>query len=357
MSALNFSSVDELIGQAMKDNAFTSASVLVGRKERVLYRRAFGHLNIEEDSPITNEQTRYDIASITKPLVIGMLTLRAMEKGDLCLWDKLGTFIDAPSDKQDITIAQILTHTAGFTTGLHLWNMAQTPEHSTEILLSAPLVTPPGSRILYCCVGYILLGQLLECIYGESLDVLAAREVFRPLKMSKTTYCPQEGNIAATEMQDDGRCLQGIVHDENARFLHGVSGNAGVFSTMDDLALFMQMLSAQGELPNGSHYLCPATVRLALENHTPGMGQALGYSFYLPYYDNGYIGDLFPKETVGHTGFTGTSFTYDPTSGLYLIFLTNRICPSRDSLGIYRVRRLLHNIVYAAASRSFGGTV
>ncbi|NLO85730.1 MAG: beta-lactamase family protein [Clostridiales bacterium] len=350
MSKLNFSKVDELIGQAIADNAFTSASVLVGRNERVLHRRAYGRISID-DAPMTNEQTRYDIASITKPLVVGMLTLRAVESGDLCLWDKLGTFIDTPKDKQNITIAQILTHTAGFTTGLHLWKMAETPEHSTELLLGAPLIAPPGTRMLYCCAGYILLGQLLECIYGESLDVLANRGVFQPLGMHKTSYCPQEGNIAATEMQDDGRCLQGIVHDENAQFLGGISGNSGVFSGMDDLALFMQMLAAYGELPSGAHYLCKQTLRLALSSQTEGMTQARGYSFYLPHMDNGYIGDLFPKETVGHTGFTGTSITLDPTSGLYLVFLSNRICPSRDSLGIYRVRRLLHNMVYAAASR------
>ena len=156
------------------------------------------------------------------------------------------------------------------------------------------------------------------------------KEVFWPLKMRDTGYLPQDGNIAATEMQDDGRCLQGVVHDENARFLGGVAGNAGVFGNMDDLALFLQMLCRRGQLPDGTHYLCPATVELAMRNHTPGMAQGRGLSFYLPAYDNGYTGDLFPRETVGHTGFTGTSFALDPTSGLYVIFLTNRKMCIRD---------------------------
>ena len=120
----------------------------------------------------------------------------------------------------------------------------------------------------------------------------------------------QDGNIAATEMQDDGRCLQGVVHDENARFLGGVAGNAGVFGNMDDLALFLQMLCRRGQLPDGTHYLCPATVELAMRNHTPGMAQGRGLSFYLPAFDNGYTGDLFPRETVGHTGFTGTALRW-----------------------------------------------
>ena len=257
----NFSLADEVIVRALEAGAFPSACLLVGRDERVLYRRAYGRLSIEDDAPLTNEHTRYDLASVTKPLVVGMLTLRAMEAGKLCLWDRLGTFLDAPPDKRDITIAQILTHTAGFPTGLHLWELSDQPENSAETILNAPLVSPPGARVRYCCAGFILLGQLLECLYGMGLNELAMR------------------------------------------------------------------------------------------NHTPGMAQGRGLSFYLPAYDNGYTGDLFPRETVGHTGFTGTSFALDPTSGLYVIFLTNRICPSRDSLEIYRVRRLLHNAVYAAASR------
>ena len=112
----------------------------------------------------------------------------------------------------------------------------------------------------------------------------------------------------------------------------------------------LQMLAAEGKLPDGSRYLCPATVRLSMQNRTPGMAQGRGLGFALPWYENGYTGDLFPKETIGHTGFTGTSFSYDPTTGLYLIFLTNRVCPSREGTAIFRVRRLLHNAVYAAAS-------
>ena len=342
-----FSHADAILTQAVEDGAFPSASLLVGRGSRVLFRRAYGRL--DPSGKITNEQTRYDIASLTKPLVIGMLTLRAMESGKLCLWDTLDSFIDAPADKREISIRQILTHTAGFPSGVHFWEHSRKPEDSIELLLRIPLIAQPGTWVQYCCAGYILLGQLLECLYNAKLPELAAREVFWPLSMAKTGYLPSGDNIAATEMTDEGECLRGIVHDENARFLGGAAGNAGVFSTMDDLALFAQMLAAEGILPDGSRYLAPATVRLALRNHTEGMAQGRGLSFYLPWYDDGYAGDLFPKETVGHTGFTGASLTLDPTSGLYLILLTNRICPSRDSNAIYRIRRLIHNAVYAEA--------
>lgn len=189
----NFSLADEVIVRALEAGAFPSACLLVGRDERVLYRRAYGRLSIEDDAPLTNEHTRYDLASVTKPLVVGMLTLRAMEAGKLCLWDRLGTFLDAPPDKRDITIAQILTHTAGFPTGLHLWELSDQPENSAETILNAPLASPPGARVRYCCAGFILLGQLLECLYGMGLNELAMKEVFWPLKMRDTGYLPQDG--------------------------------------------------------------------------------------------------------------------------------------------------------------------
>ena len=344
----DFTRADQAITQGLRENAFTAACLLVGQNERILHRRAFGRLSMDDDSPMTNEQTRFDLASITKPLVTGMLSLRALEAGKLCLTDRLDTFFDAPADKAGITIEQLLTHTAGFGGGLHLWESGRDAQDAADLILALPLTSAPGARVMYGCAGFILLGQLLECLYGLELSELATQEVFWPLKMRRTGYLPQDGNIAATEMQDDGRCLQGVVHDDNARFLGGVSGNGGVFSTMDDLALFLQMLAAEGALPGGGRYLCPSTVRAALQNRTPGMAQGRGLAFHLPSFDRGYTGDLFPKETVGHTGFTGCSITLDPTTGLYVVLLTNRVCPSRESSGIYRIRRLVHNAVYAA---------
>ncbi len=346
---MNFSRVDEMMQNAVAANAFPAAVLLVGRGEKVLFRRAYGRLGPDAGEPLTTEQTRFDIASLTKPLVVGMLTLRAIESGRLCLWDKLETFVDAPEDKKDITIRQLLTHTAGFPGGLHLWRMTDDPARATELLLGARLQAPPGARVQYCCAGFLLLGQLLECIYGQSLAELAVSEVFWPLRMSRTGYKPTGSNIAPTEMQEGGTLLRGVVHDENARFLGGVAGNAGVFSTADDLALFMQMLAAGGRLPDGTRYLGAATVKLAFHNHTEGYGQARGLGFSLPWYDDGYTGDLFPRDTVGHTGFTGGSVTLDPGSGLYVVLLSNRVCPSRDNPAIFRVRRLIHNAVYAAA--------
>jgi len=339
----DFSRADQVVRQGLRDGAYTAACLLAGCKERVLIRRAYGRLSAEDDAPYANEQTRFDLDSLTKPLVTGTLALRAMEAGKLCLNDRLDTFLNAPDGKAEITIAQLLTHTSGLNPELDLPKQCASAQDAAQAILDAPLISRPGEQVHYGSAGYILLGQLLECLYGAELSELAVQEIFWPLGMQRTGYLPKDGNIAATEMQADGICLQGLPHDENARFLGGVSGHAGVFSTMDDLALWMQMIAAEGMLPDGSQYLSKPSIRLMQKELAPGRG--LGFAF--PAF-NGFTGDLFPKETVGHTGFTGCSVAFDPTTGAYVVFLTNRVCPSRENPAIHRIRRLLHNAVYAA---------
>ncbi len=332
----DFSRADQAVRQGLRDGAYTAACLLAGRGQKVLFRRAYGRLSTRDDAPHANEQTRFDIDSLTKPLVGGMLALRAMEAGKLCLNDRLGTFIDAPGDKADITIRQILTHTAGFASDLRLPDIAKTPQDAALAILDAPLAAEPGTQVIYTSAGMILLGQLLECLYDQELSELAMQEIFWPLKMHKTGFCPTGGNIAKTQKQ-------GTASDENAAFLGGVCASAGVFSTMDDLALWLQMIAANGALADGSRYLCEASIRLMMREHAP----ARALAFALPGV-NGFTGDLFPPETIGHTGFTGCSAAMDPATGAYAVFLTNRTCPGDDNPAIYRIRRLLHNAVYAA---------
>ena len=343
-----FDNVERLLLNALKNKNFTAANILVGCGNEILFKNSYGKCSVEVDAKSSNLETKFDVASLTKPLVVGMLTLRALEKGLICLDDTLSNFVDAPADKQNITILQILTHTAGFSPGYHLWNEVKHPKDSLNALLRVPLAYTPGTSVLYCCAGYLLLAMVLEKIYNLELKTLSEQEVFIPLGMRNTHYLSSGSNIASTEMQNNGRCLTGIVHDENARFLNGVAGNAGVFSTVEDISLFVKMLYHRGKIADGTAYLSSRTVDVAMQNYTHSLGDGRGLSLYLPFQNRGYIGDLFPKETVGHTGFTGTSFTLDPTTGIYLVFLCNRVCPSRDNLSIHRLRRLLHNTVYSS---------
>ena len=345
---MNFTYVEQLMQQGLQDEVFTSANILVGRGDEILFHAAYGRNSVEPDSEPTTPDTRYDMASVSKNLGVGMIALRSIEKGLIALSDTLSLFVDAPEDKKDITIKQILTHTAGFHPSIPLWNMNLDPADAVAAILREPLICAPGTEVHYSCTGFILLGKILEKLYGMNLKELAQQEVFGPLGMTHTCYQPEGGNIAATERQPDGRCLMGVVHDENARWLDGISGNAGVFSTAGDMAKYAQMIACGGAASDGSHYLSAATLRVAMTNHTPGMSEGRGLAFYLPGYDVSFIGDLFPQTTIGHTGFTGTSYAIDPVSGVYLILLTNRVCPTRENAKLMRLRRVIHNAVYSA---------
>ncbi len=333
--------VEALLRKGQREGAFPTAVAAVGCQDRVLARAAIG--------PDTDESTRYDMASLSKLLSTTMVALRALERGEITLYDTLGRYFpDVPEDKMAITILQLMTHTAGFTPAFRLDLTVATPDEALGAIFARPLDTPPGREPHYSCMGYITLGKLLERACGLPLDELARRDVFGPLGMERTGYNPTGGNIAPTEVDPATGCAwRGVVHDENARFLGGVSGNAGIFSDIGDMCRYARMLSWGGE-----GFLSAATLRLATTNFTPGFDVHRGLGFHLAGTPENFMGDLFPADSFGHTGFTGTSLAVDPHTGLYAVLLTNRVYPTRESAGLFRFRRAFHNAVYAEHTRA-----
>ena len=282
-----------------------------------------------------------------------MITFRFIESGLLRLYDCVGDFFpDAPADKRGLTILQLLTHTGGFPDHFYLSDYTSDPADAAGVILERPLAQAPGSDPVYSCIGYILLGKILEKIGGAPLDELAQKNVFAPLGMKNTGYHPT-GDIAPTETDPaTGKPLCGVVHDENARFLGGISANAGVFSDLCDMITFTKMLSCGGRTEDGTPYLSPAMLRAALINRTPdskGEFRALGFN--LAGSPRNFLGDLMSRHAYGHTGFTGTSIALDPDTGLWVVLLTNRVCPTRENTRFVRMRSLIHNAAAAEASR------
>lgn len=307
----------------------------MGRGRDVLFQGAAGQADLF---------TRYDLASLTKIVSTTMVALRALEEGVLTLDDPLSLYFSAPKDKAGITIRQLMTHTGGFVPDFWLFDETDDPEDAAECVLSHPLAAAPDGTPRYSCMGYILLGKLLERALGAPLDHLARQWVFGPLGMGQTGYNPAGENIAPTENNPaTGRPWQGVAHDENARFLRGVSGNAGVFSDIHDMIRFGQMLTLGKE-----GFLAPGTLSLAIQNHTPGQCAHRGLGFQIGGLPGTFMGDLFPAESFGHTGFTGTSLLAHPGTGVYVVLLTNRVHPSRADEKLFRFRRVLHNRVWAA---------
>lgn len=337
--------LENLIDKGLADGAFPSAAAAIGIKGDVLAAYCAGSTRLQGGTPV-NADTLYDMASLTKILSPTMIALRAIEEGRLTLDDTVGRFFDAPADKRDISVRQLMTHTGGFTPAFSLRAEAADPSDAVRAILAHPLEGAPGVP-RYSCMGYILFAKMLEKLYSQPLDKLADSMVFSPLGMTGTCYLPHSDNIAATEINRlTGKLICGVVHDENARLLGGVSGNAGVFSSLNDMIRFTSMLAQ-----NGGGYLSPATLSMAIRNYTPGCESHRGLGFHLGGVIQNYLGDLFPPESFGHTGFTGTSIAVDPHTGFYAVLLTNRVHPTRENTGVLRFRRAFHNAVYAAYFR------
>lgn len=335
-----------MLEEGVQNGCFPGGVAAVGKGDELLAVGCAGTLSA--DGPAVNLDTRYDMASVSKVLGPTMIAFKMIESGKLALYDTIGHFVpDAPEDKKEITIFQLMTHTAGFNPAFWLEDLCETPADVLKVLMEKPLDYTPGGGPAYSCMGYITLTKILEKIAGKPLDVLAQEMVFGPLDMQNTCYCPTGGNIAATEVNPaTGKAWVGIVHDENARFQNGVSGNAGVFTNIHDMIKFCQMLAC-----GGKDYLTSAMLTKAIANYTPGKDVHRGLGFHLGGTECNYLGDLMPGCSFGHTGFTGTSFGVDPTTGYYVILLTNRVHPTRNNLLQAQFRRRFHNAMYAQFCR------
>ncbi|MGM9600661.1 MAG: serine hydrolase domain-containing protein [Faecousia sp.] len=349
-----FETVTDILTEAIEQKATPGVAAAIGCGNEILYERCFGRLSYGEDAPVVTLETQYDMASVTKILCTTMLCLQALGEGRIYLQDPVSLFFpEAPADKWDITLFQLLTHTSGIDPHFFLWDYVGGKEHPAEVILNHTLICKPGTEVRYSCMGFILLGKILEKIYDAPIDELFQKRVANPLGLKRTGYCPADlRNIAPTEYDTDGRLLQGCVHDENARFQNGVSANAGIFSTIKDMEVFVRTLACGGTAPNGTQLIPPRCLEKAITNYTKGMAENRGLGFKLYGGSANFMGDLFPDAAFGHTGYTGTGFAVDPETGFYIILLANRVHPTRDQTRWLRIRRLVHN---AAAAEFYRG--
>lgn len=200
------------------------------------------------------------------------------------------------------------------------------------------------TQVSYACLGFIVLGELLEKLAGKPLDVLAQERVFDPLGMKNTGYAPGHENVAATSFDEP---VKGVVNDYNARYLARPVGNAGVFSTAEDCGSFARML-----LRGGEPIVSPAAIAAANQNLTPFSDMQRGLGFYRFRQKGQTVCDICSPTAFGHSGWTGTSVMADPELGFYLVLLTNRTC--KESFGqneIWRTRRYVHNAAVSAWTR------
>lgn len=351
---MNTKPISTLIEKKITEKIFPGVVVAILTKDNVIYHAAFGQRIIKPNCAPMLPDTLFDLASLTKPIVIGTLAMQLVTSKDLSLDEPAQTYLPA-FKRPYITCRHLLTHTSGLPAWKPLYIEAASPDTVIEHLGNIPLESVPGVKVTYSCLGYILMGKLISNIAGEALDSLAHKAIFNPLSMNRTLYNPPpqlHDNCAATEDSNSferrmvksgqhGRfyrghnwregVIVGEVHDENANFLGGVSGNAGLFSNTRDLITYCQML-----LQYGADFLSSDNVMAFAKSQTPHTEteqRSIGWH-------------ILADGSIYHTGFTGTSIRIDLEKGIAAILLTNRVHPDAQRTGIIECRKQFHRIVF-----------
>lgn len=354
---LDFSAVDQLLETELKTETFPGAVLGIMNSEKLVYKKAFGLAQkVPKDSAREMQlDTIFGLASLTKVIVTTSSIMKLIEMGKINLYDYLRKYFpELPEDKEEITIYHLLTHSSGFQAIVKLWDKKLDYQQKIKYILDLPLENEIGKVVNYSDPNFILLGELVQRVSGQNLNEFSQNQIFKPLNMKNTAYKPlsnlkgiTKNKIAAAEYCSfRDRMIVGEVHDENCYALGEISGHAGLFSNLNDLSKFVRMLLNMGSY-NGKKILSELTVKTMIKSWTENLNQnrALGWDLINNFRSSG--GVLFSDKTFGHTGFTGTSIWIDPELKLGVIFLTNRVHPSRDNVQIISLRPRLHNLIAA----------
>ncbi len=347
LSAQEIPQLDAVIGAAIARGELPGAVCLVGYKDRILHRKAYGQRAIEPNREPMTLDTIFDAASLTKVVATTSSIMRLIEDGKVRLGDRVTAYLPGfQGGKSEITIRNLLTHYSGLRPDLDLVPEWSGYELGIQKALADKPVGEPGVKFVYSDINYILLGEIVRRVSGKPLNEFAREEVFEPLGMSESGFLPDAslmGRIAPTEGK-----LRGIVHDETTRFMGGVAGHAGLFATVDDLAKFARMI-----LRKGSPLYSPLMIASATRVQSPAGQSALrglGWDIDSPFAGN--RGDLYPIGSFGHTGFTGTSLWIDPSTESFVILLANAVHPMRRP-PITPLRGRVASVAAAYVSRMF----
>jgi uncharacterized protein YbbC (DUF1343 family)/CubicO group peptidase (beta-lactamase class C family) len=322
-----FAPLDALLKDAVQKGRAPGAVLLVGHNGTFVYRKAFGYRALDPSKEPMTVDTIFDLASLTKVMATTSCVMRLVQLGQVKLNDPVAKYIPefAHNGKDDVTVRQLLTHYSGLRPDLDLKQYWSGLEEGYTRANAEKLINPPGSVFVYSDINFVVLGELVQRVGGMPLDQYAQTYIFGPLGMTSTRFLPPadwKPRIAPTERDErTGQILRGVAHDPTARRMGGVAGDAGLFSTADDVAKFAQAL-----LNGGAPVFSPWIVeKMTTPQQPPNLTdvRGLGWDIDSPFSSN--RGELLPVGSFGHTGFTGTSLWIDPTTNTYIILLTNAV--------------------------------
>lgn len=375
---------DEAIETAIANKDIPGAVLAVVRNGKMAYLKAYGNKRIYPNTEPMTVNTIFDMASCSKSMSTAVCAMILAERGKIRMLDPVSLYIpnfkswesEDGKDKKTIRIADLMTHTSGLppygpTAELEKQYGSPNPDGLMEYIATCPRDFKPQTDFQYSCLNFITLQHIIETVSGQSLRDFARENIFDVLGMDHTDYLPCQRNkdgkwintadahwasltegdwhslIAPTEKQPDGQVLCGQVHDPLARIMNGgISGNAGVFSCAEDIALLCAALQNGGEW-NGHRILSSLGVKAmrTVPRATASLGRTLGWDNFTAYASNN--GDFFSPNTYSHTGYTGTSIVIDPDNDTSVIFLINAVHPE-DGHSTVRLRSLVANAVAAS---------
>lgn len=369
-------SISEFLSGRVQAGDFPSAVYVVAEAGEAVFADAIGNAVVEPSRIPASLDTIYDLASLTKPLITGLLCASRIETAEITLATPVAHILPefGRPDKQSITVSQLLTHTSGLPAWRPLYILAEgQAERTLAAIAEIDLEYAPGERVIYSDLGFITAGLLLEKLAGRPLAELARAEIFSPLKLKRTFFNPElalQTGIAACETGnafERNTCSEkkagayqswredviwGQVHDGNAYFLGGAAGHAGLFSTVQEtLVLANQFLEASlnEQLPHQSLLSNPKTMEMFRKNFSPGREESRSIGWMLAETSGSSAGPDLPPGCFGHTGFTGTSCWIDPEHRRVFILLTNRThVHPLPFVNINSVRRHFHSLAVAA---------
>jgi CubicO group peptidase (beta-lactamase class C family) len=343
-----FDAARAVIQRAIETRAFPAAVVEVGDATRVRWLEAFGRLTFAPHAAATRTHTIFDLASLTKVLATSTLTMEQIERGALGLDDTIGRYFPTwtGDDRAGVTVRDLLAHCSGLVAHQRLFERHAGRAAFEAAICTAPLVYPPRSGSIYSDLGFILAGFLLDTELSLAARFEALRTRIDPgTEIQFSPPAAWRSRTAPTE-QDPwrGRLLIGEVHDENAWALGGSTGHAGLFGTASAVGAFARHFLQVLDGRVGIVQQRTLETFIARRTDVPGSSRALGWDTMLP---TSSCGTCMSPRAFGQVGFTGTSLWIDPEAGVYVVFLTNRVHPSRGNEAIGPVRRALHDAVMA----------
>jgi uncharacterized protein YbbC (DUF1343 family)/CubicO group peptidase (beta-lactamase class C family) len=361
MSGEKLSQIDAIVEKDIADKKLPGAVVLIGRRGKIVYRKAFGNRSLAPAVEKMTLDTIFDVASLTKVVATTTSIMTLVEKGKLRLNDTVGKFFPEIEDEnaRRVTVLQLLTHVSGYAPDFDLREKWTGHDGMLKALYKERLRQPPGTRFVYSDIGFIILGEIVWKLTGTNLSRYFFDNVAGPVGMKNSGFLSldgidkpvandhesglrdQMGRIAPTENikgqqsylggrfegKDGDKVLRGEVHDPTSYRMNGIAGHAGLFSTADDLARFCQMLLNSGKIDAKRVLSAAMVARMTTPNVVAEDGGARGLGWDINTSFSSNRGELFSYGSFGHTGFTGTSIWIDRVTQTFVVFLSNRVHP------------------------------